>query len=140
MHGLLRLRLRPYKNCITSVASCSPSESHGQPRFQRKRKTPLLDKRKQNVTFQREVDTVGKRIAAVFIIYHTGRRKRQSRVGRWTVLRIFGLSQWLSGKESACNAGNAGDAGFTPGLGRSPGEGNGIIRTAWNDNTHSQAG
>ena len=65
---------------------------------------------------------MGKRIAAMFIIYHTGRRKRQSRVGSWTVLRIFGLSQWLSGKESACNAGNAGDAGLIPGLGRSPGE------------------
>ena len=29
---------------------------------------------------------------------------------------------WLSGKESACNAG---DLGLIPGLGRSPGEGNG---------------
>ena len=35
---------------------------------------------------------------------------------------IIGLPQWLSGKESTCNAG---DAGSTPGLGRSPGEGNG---------------
>ena len=83
---------------------------------------------------------MGKRIAAVFIIYHTGRRKRQSRVGSWTVLSISGLSQWLSGKESTCKAGNAADAGLTPGLGRSPGEGNGIIRTAWNDSNHSQAG
>ena len=32
------------------------------------------------------------------------------------------LSLWLSGKESACNAG---DMGFIPGSGRSPGEGNG---------------
>ena len=61
----------------------------------------------------------------MFIIYHTGRRKRQSRAGSWTVLRIFGLSQWLSGKESTCNAGNVGDAGSIPGLGRSPGGGNG---------------
>ena len=83
---------------------------------------------------------MGKRIAAMFIIYHTGRRKRQSRVGSWTVLRIFGLSQWLSGKESACNAGNTGDAGLIPGLGRSPGEGNGIIRTAWNDSLSSLTG
>ena len=29
---------------------------------------------------------------------------------------------WLSGKESACNPGNA---GLSPGSGRSPGEGNG---------------
>ena len=33
-----------------------------------------------------------------------------------------GLPRWLSGKESACNAG---DARSIPGLGRSPGEGNG---------------
>ena len=34
---------------------------------------------------------------------------------------ILGLPRWLSGKESACNAG---DASLIPGLGRSPGEGN----------------
>ena len=31
-----------------------------------------------------------------------------------------GLPRWLSGKESTCNAG---DAGLIPGSGRSPGEG-----------------
>ena len=36
-----------------------------------------------------------------------------------------GLPWWLSYKESACNPGAAGDLGSTPGLGRSPGEGNG---------------
>ena len=37
----------------------------------------------------------------------------------------FGLPQCLSGKESACNAGDvAGDPGSTPGSERSPGEGN----------------
>ena len=35
-----------------------------------------------------------------------------------------GLPWWLSSKESACNVGDAGDAGSTPGLGRSPGRGN----------------
>ena len=30
-----------------------------------------------------------------------------------------------AGKESACNAGDTGDAGSLPGLGRSPGGGNG---------------
>ena len=35
---------------------------------------------------------------------------------------IAGLPSWLSGEESACNAG---DAGSVPGAGRSPGEGNG---------------
>ena len=32
---------------------------------------------------------------------------------------------WLSGKDSACNAGAAGDTGLIPGSGRSAGEGNG---------------
>ena len=36
-----------------------------------------------------------------------------------------GLSRWLSGKESACNAGDAGDTGSIPGLGGSAGGGNG---------------
>ena len=36
-------------------------------------------------------------------------------------LSVYGLPWWLSGKESACNAG---DAGSIPGSGRSPGEGN----------------
>jgi len=31
----------------------------------------------------------------------------------------------VSGKESTCNAGDMGDMGSFPGLGRSPGEGNG---------------
>ena len=34
---------------------------------------------------------------------------------------MTGLPQWLSGKEPACNAGDAGDMGLIPGLGRSPG-------------------
>ena len=33
-----------------------------------------------------------------------------------------GFAQWLSGKESTCNAGAAGDAGSIPGSGRSPEE------------------
>jgi len=40
----------------------------------------------------------------------------------------LGLPQWLIGKESACNAGDAGDSGDTsliPESGISPGEGNG---------------
>ena len=36
-----------------------------------------------------------------------------------------GLPQWLSGKESACNAEDAGDTGSIPGSGRSPGGGHG---------------
>ena len=38
------------------------------------------------------------------------------------VLLYSWLPWWLSGKESACNAG---DPGSIPGWGRSPGEGNG---------------
>ena len=37
----------------------------------------------------------------------------------------FCLPQWLSGKESAYNAGEAVDSGLIPGSGRSPGGGNG---------------
>ena len=46
-------------------------------------------------------------------------------------MRISGLlmekraPRRLSGKESACNAGDTGDVGSIPGSGRSPGEGNG---------------
>ena len=52
----------------------------------------------------------------------------------WITSKIFiewtgfglGLPWWLSRKESTCNAGGvAGAAGSTPGLGRSPAEGNG---------------
>ena len=35
------------------------------------------------------------------------------------------LPDGWSSEESACNAGDTGDAGSIPGLGRSPGEGNG---------------
>ena len=38
-----------------------------------------------------------------------------------------GLPQWLSGKESTCNAGAAGDMGLIPGWGRSPGGGHGNL-------------
>ena len=37
--------------------------------------------------------------------------------------RCLGLPKWLSGKESTCSAGAAGDLGSIPGSGRSPGEG-----------------
>ena len=36
-----------------------------------------------------------------------------------------GLPQWLSGKESTCNAGDTGDISLIPGSGRSPGGGRG---------------
>ena len=39
-------------------------------------------------------------------------------------MHILELPWWLSGEESACNAG---DAGSIPGLGRSPREGNGNL-------------
>ena len=58
-----------------------------------------------------------------------------------------GLTWWLNGKESACNAG---DASLNPGLGRSPGEGNGnplqyshlgnpMDRGAWLATVHGNA-
>ena len=39
----------------------------------------------------------------------------------------YGFPQWLSGKESAHDAGDTGDAGSNPGWGRSPGEGHGNL-------------
>ena len=38
---------------------------------------------------------------------------------------IYGLPWWLSGKESVCNARDAGDVSEIPGSGRSPGGGHG---------------
>ena len=57
------------------------------------------------------------------------------------------LPRWLSGKESTCQAG---DVGSIPGLGRSPGEGNGnpvqysclgspMDREAWQATVHGVA-
>ena len=37
---------------------------------------------------------------------------------------LYKAPQWLSDKESPCNAGDAGDASLIPGLRRSPGGGN----------------
>ena len=39
----------------------------------------------------------------------------------------MGFSDGLTHKESACCAGDTGDAGAVPGSGRSPGEGNGNL-------------
>ena len=39
--------------------------------------------------------------------------------------KFEGFLWWFSGKEFACNAGDSGDMGSIPGLGRSPGGGNG---------------
>ena len=39
----------------------------------------------------------------------------------------MGLPWWLSSQEPTCNAGDAGDAGSVPGLGRSPGGGHGNL-------------
>ena len=41
------------------------------------------------------------------------------------ILLIMGLPRWLSDKESAASAGDTGNAGSIPGLGRSHGGGNG---------------
>jgi len=44
---------------------------------------------------------------------------------RGLLILLNELLGWLSGKETICNAGAAGDAGSIPGLGRSPGGGHG---------------
>ena len=65
-------------------------------------------------------------------------------------MEIYGLPQWLSGKEVAHNAGATGDAGSIPGSVRSPGGGhsnplqyscleNPIDREAWWATVHRVA-
>ena len=50
------------------------------------------------------------------------------------------LPRWLSGKESACNAGDSGDPGSIPGWGISPGEGNGnLLQYSCLDNSGDRA-
>ena len=62
----------------------------------------------------------------------------------------MGLPRWYSGKKSACSAGDTGDMGSIPGLGGSPGGGNGnplqcsclgnsIDRGAWRATNHGIA-
>ena len=40
-------------------------------------------------------------------------------------MRLWGFADGSAGKESPCNAGDTGDVGLIPGLGRSPRRGNG---------------
>ena len=49
----------------------------------------------------------------------------------------LGFPDCSAGKESTCNAGDAGEAGLIPGSGRSPGEGNGnqLTYTCWKNST-----
>ena len=64
--------------------------------------------------------------------------------------RIMGFPQWLSSKKYACNAGDTGDAGSIPGLGRFPGGNHGNLfqysclenpmdREAWRATVHKFA-
>ena len=60
----------------------------------------------------------------VWVTISLSRGSSQPRIYEYLQL-IHGLPCWLSSKESACNAGDAGDAGSIPGSGRSPGGGHG---------------
>ena len=62
-------------------------------------------------------------------------------------MMILGLPRWLSGKESACSAGDEGNKGSIPGLGRFLGGGHGnplqysclenlMDREAWQSAVH----
>ena len=53
------------------------------------------------------------------------------RYNRATITFILSFPDGSVGKESACNAGNTGDMGLIPELGRSPGEGNPSGIMAW---------
>ena len=52
-----------------------------------------------------------------------------------------GLPKWLRGKESTCNAQDAGDMGSIPGLGTSPGgrQGNPLQNSCLENHTHKGA-
>ena len=50
-------------------------------------------------------------------------------------MHVYGLPWWLSGKESTCQAG---DAGSIPGSGRSPGEGNATHSNILPGKSHGQ--
>ena len=63
---------------------------------------------------------------------------------------MLGFPRWLSGKQPACSAGDAEDAGLIPGSERSPGGGNGnplqysclenpMDRGAWRTTVHRVA-
>ena len=82
----------------------------------------------------------------VWVTISLSRGSSQPRIYVYLQL-IHGLPCWLSSKESACNAGDAGDAGSIPGSGRSPGGGHGnplqysclknpIDRRAWRATVH----
>ena len=52
---------------------------------------------------------------------------------------LMGLPQWLSSKEFTCSAGDTGDTGSIPGLGRSPGGGHGNpLQYSCLENPHGQ--
>ena len=52
---------------------------------------------------------------------------------------MYGLPQWLSGKESTCNEGDTGDVSLITGSGRSPGGGhNNPLQYSCLENTHAQ--
>ena len=54
-----------------------------------------------------------------------GISKSQTRLSNWTeLIHSIGLPQLLKGEESTCSAG---DTDWNPGLGRSPGGGNGNL-------------
>ena len=87
------------------------------------------------------------------LLYRTGNSTQYSndlygeRILKMKDICTCGLPRWLSGKEAACPAG---DTGSIPGLGRSPGEGNGyplqhsclgnpMDRGAWRATVHEGA-
>ena len=53
-------------------------------------------------------------------------KKTLGKLCNW-LIDSFGLSWWLSDKESACSAGATGDTGLLLGLGRPPGGGHGNL-------------
>ena len=62
----------------------------------------------------------------------------QDKFIKWNIV-YFWLPRWLSGKESACNAGVVGDVNFIPVSGRSPGGGNcNPLQYSWREKSCGQ--
>ena len=80
-------------------------------------------------------------ISPVVITSHRGLDFTAGALSSHRVKSSLGLPRWLTGKETACNAGHAGAAGLIPGSGRSSEEEKGnplqysCLRIPWTEET-----
>ena len=75
------------------------------------------------------------------LLYHKWNFQSQWLQSNVEVVKVnfhLGFPGWLSGKKSTCDSGAAGDASLIPGLGRSPGGGNGTHSSVLAGKAHGQ--